>query len=165
MKIESTSFKGSFKIVKGSFDLVQVDIVNFFTKRAMVFYRGGTLEIKPKNFWGRKFDIIKNHNKIGQIIIKIKGTILLSLISEKEVEHESYIIKPLGFWKNRFQLLDEEESLFFTLKAKWIWRKFQYDLLIEDLNERIEYDDLIDLLIFSAFGANVYLAMRSSGGS
>jgi hypothetical protein len=162
MKIESTSGKGNFKIVKGAFAITELKFKKWFSKHAAVRYKGVNIEIKSKNFWQTQFDIFKNGMNCGSMKYHWKGNISIQLTDELGYGEGNYMFRSKGIFKRQFELTDEDGNLTLILKPKFIFRKFSYDYEVElvDVFEREE--DLVEMLIYCGYAANVYMTKKAA---
>jgi len=162
MKINSTSGKGNFLIEKDNAKILELNYSNWFSSRAKTEYNGNKIEIKPKNIWCSKFDIFKNNQDEGDIIFNWKGNIIIRILNEKNREL-SFLLKAKGFWKQYFELTNENGELIFTLKPSINWKKLNYNYEIKNRSNIYENNLETELVIYSGFGANLYMTMMSAG--
>jgi len=135
---------------------------NWFSSKAYSKFEGNEIEIKPKNIWCSKFDIFKNKHDKGDIIFNWKGNIIIRIINDEDKEY-SYLLKSKGFWKQRFELINEKEDLIFILQPSINWRKLSYNYEIESISNELGGKPLTELLIYCGFGANLYMIMMMAG--
>ncbi|MCB0653867.1 MAG: hypothetical protein KDC85_21495 [Saprospiraceae bacterium] len=165
MKIECTSGRGNFQIVKGTFAVLKVDYTSWFSSKAEARYKGVNIEIQPQNFFRTKFGILKNGIPMGRINYHWKRTISINWIQEAGVAERSFLFRSRGAWKHRFELLDESDNLVLTMYPKWIWRKFDFDYDIEaDINQ-FEEETLTELLIYCGFAARLYKQKKAAASA
>jgi hypothetical protein len=163
MQIKSTSAKGSFEIKNNNGErLLELTYSNWFAVNAKTSFDSIDIQIKPKNIWLSKFDILKNGTDKGDIAFNWKGNIIVRLEIDNKSENQ-YLLKAVGFWKLGFELLDEKERKILSLKPNFNWKKISYNYEIELADNQKENKEIIELLIYSGFGANLYKAMMMAG--
>lgn len=165
MKIESTSGRGSFQILKGTFAVLKVDYTSWFSSKAEARYKGVNIEIQPQNFFRTKFGILKNGVPMGGIHYHWKRTISIHYIQESGEPEHHFLFRSKGAWKQRFELLDESENLVLTMYSKWIWRKFDYDYDIEADTAFVDEEALPELLIYCGFAARLYKQKKAAASA
>lgn len=158
MKISSTSGKGNFIIEKDNNKIVEVQYKNWFSSTAKVKLERQEIKVKPKNIWCSKFDIFKNNQDKGDIIFNRKGSIIIRTINKNNKE-VSFLLKAKGFWKQHFELTNQKGELIFVLKPSMNWKKMNYNYAIENISTIHEEKLITELLIYSGFGANLYMTM------
>ena len=161
MKIESTSANGNFEIKNNGKKLLELTYSNWFASNAQTSFNSINIEIKPKNIWQNKFDILKNGIDKGDISFNWKGNVIIKLENENKVQNQ-YLLKAIGFWKLGFELIDEKENKILSLKPNFNWKKVNYNYEVE-LNNQEDCKESIELLIYSGFGANLYMTMMMAG--
>ena len=160
MKIISTSGKGNFKIERDSVEILELVYQNWFSSTASTTYNKTEIEIKSKNVWGSKFDIFKNQIDKGDIIFNWKGDIIIRLIDQSNNE-SSWLLKSKGFWKQQFELSDENDNLVCILRPNMNWSKLNYNYEIEYFLDTIDQEMIIQLIIYCGFGINLYMTMMA----
>lgn len=154
MKIKSTSVTGNFEILNILDDrLVELQYSNWFSSNSKARFNSTDIEIKPKNKWGDKFDIFKNGAIMGSIVFNNNREILIYLENTKQ-----YLLKAIGTWDLGFALTDENGVGIISLKPKMDWKKFSYNYGVTIDCEATETAEIIELLIFAGFGANLYIS-------
>lgn len=161
MKIVSNSHRGDFQLVEDSVQILEMKYNNWFSGKAQAFFKGQHLEIKPKNLWSSKFNICKNGKEAGSIVFNMSGKINIRIKNE-EGQELSFILKPKGMLKLRFELLDEAETSVLMLSTVNYWSKLRYDYQVE-LGEMIPELDVQELLIYCGYAANLYMTMMGAG--
>ena len=78
---------------------------------------------------------------------------------EGEIE-KSYLLKAKGFWKHKFELIDESENLMLVMEPK-MSRTGGYDYKTETVINNLNKDQSVELLTYCGFGANLYMTMMS----
>ena len=159
MKIESSSSKGNFIIKNDSHNILELKYDNWFSSKAKTNYNENEITIKPQNIWCSKFDIYKNDKDIGDIISNWQGHIIIRISFEGEIE-KSYLLKAKGFWKHKFELIDESENLMLVMEPK-MSRTGGYDYKTETVINNLNKDQSVELLTYCGFGANLYMTMMS----
>lgn len=162
MQIKSTSGTGNFEI-KNENDERVLELIysNWFASNAKTSYKSNNIEIKPKNFWASKFDILKNELDIGDLTFNWKGDVVIQLTNSEQTEN-NYLLRAKGFWKMAFELLDGNEVKILSLRPNFNWKKVGYDYEIELANNVENQEEIMELLIFSGFGANLYMTRMMS---
>ena len=155
MKIESSSTKGNFIIKNGSLNILELKYENWFSSKARTNYNKDEISIKPQNIWCSKFDIYKNEKDVGDIISNWQGNIIIRNSFKGEIE-KSYLLEAKGYFKKlKFELINESKKLILVMEPKM--RAPGFDYKIETSNNTLSEDELIELLIYCGFGANLYL--------
>ena len=163
MQIKSTSVTGNFEIINSSGErLLELTYSNWFASKAEASLESIAIQIKPKNIWYSKFDILKNGIDKGDIMFNWRGNVIIRLETDDKSENQ-YLLKAIGFWKPGFDLLDEKERKILSLKQKIDWEKFSYNYEIELADNQKENQEIAELLIYSGFGANLYMMMMMGG--
>ncbi|MDD7885483.1 aminotransferase [Flavivirga sp. 57AJ16] len=163
MKIESTSSTGNFEIKNNDNNrLLELIYSNWFSSNAKTVFNSNNIEIKPKNIWASKFDIITNGSDKGDISFNWKGNIIIRLENKNKTDNQ-FLLKAIGLWKLGFELLDQKENKILFLKPNFKWTKFSYDyeVLLED--NIVPNNEIIELLIYSGFSANLYMTRMMAG--
>ncbi|NNE13656.1 MAG: aminotransferase [Saprospiraceae bacterium] len=160
MKIESTSGKGNFRLIKNSQEVCELIYNNWFSDKAKTVLNGNNIEIKPKNIWTSKVDIYRNDKNIGDITFSLKGYMIIRLQNSKGTEL-NFVMKNKAKWKLKFEIYNESDILQFALKSVNDWTKLNYDYDIEIANYDSEFQ-LEELLIYCGYAANLYLAIISA---
>ena len=162
MKVTSTSGKGNFKIEKNNRTVLELKYKNWFASSALTEFNNTAIEIKPKNSWSSKFNIYKNKIDTGDIIFNSKGDIIIRRIDGKDNE-QSWVLKSKGLRNQTFRLSNEKGELLIVFKSSMSWTKFNFNYEIEFLNEDLKEDDLIELILYSCYGINLYFTMVAGG--
>jgi hypothetical protein len=154
MQLKSTSATGNFELETNTGEkLLEFTYSNWFSSNARTSFQSTEIEIKPKNIWSSKFDIVKNGVDKGDISFNWKGNVIIRLENDDTSESQ-YLLRAIGYWKLGFELVDEKERKIALLKPNFNWSKFSYNYEIE-LADGFQADTRrIELLIYSGFGAN-----------
>ncbi len=157
MQVKSTSGRGDYEIIddKGN-NILTVKYKNWFSSTASTLLGKTKIEIKSKNIWGSKFDILKDGVDCGDIIFNWKGHIIIRLEFSHQKE-KSWIMRTKGFWSQKFHLYDEDEKEILILNPDFNWSKVNYNYIIEGLDEEFPKELLAELLIYACYGANLYI--------
>tara|TARA_Y100001968_G_scaffold331648_1_gene386983 strand:- start:2563 stop:3066 length:504 start_codon:yes stop_codon:yes gene_type:complete len=159
MKIEYSRKNDGFFIKNGSKNILLLKYENLFSSKANTNYKNTKISIKPKNIWCSKFDIYKNEEDVGDIISNWQGNIIIRNSFKGETE-KSYLLEAKGFWKQKFELINESKKLILVMEPKM--RSPGFDYKIDTSNNTLSEDELIELLIYCGFGANLYMQMMSA---
>lgn len=151
MKIISTPGNGNFKIENNEHKLLELNYKNWFSSTASTNFNNKEIEIRPKNFWHSSFDIFHNGKDVGDISFNWMSNAIITIKNEK------YLLKAIGLWGLKFEFLDENEDRMFLIKPSLKWNKLKYDYEIELIAENYELNQLIELLIYVGFGANLHM--------
>ena len=155
MKIEYSRKNDGFFIKNGSKNILLLKYENLFSSKANTNYKNTKISIKPKNIWCSKFDIYKNEKDVGDIISNWQGNIIIRNSFKGEIE-KSYLLEAKGYFKKlKFELINESKKLILVMEPKM--RAPGFDYKIETSNNTLSEDELIELLIYCGFGANLYL--------
>lgn len=157
MKIVSTSGKGNFKLIKNDEEICELVYKNWFSEKAKTTLNDNNIEIKPKNIWTSRVDILKNEIKIGDITFNLKGHIVIKLIKSNDKEF-NYLLKANSQRKLSFDILNESNVIQFSLNSKNTWTKlnYDYDIEIKDYDSEFELEEII---IYCGYAANLYLSI------
>jgi hypothetical protein len=159
MKIESIDSKSSFVIKDDSTDFLKVFYKKWFSSQAQTDLNGIELTIKPKDFWQCKFDILKNGIDKGYIVFNWKGFIIIS--SEDKIgDSKEWIVKTKGLRDYRFEVFSSHEKLTLILKPNFNWNHFKYNYEIKIVERDIPENEILELILYSCFGTNLYKAKR-----
>ena len=159
MKITSTSARGNFEIKGDSGKkLLELTYSNWFASKAETSFESNKIEIKLRNIWHSKFDILKNGVDNGDIGLDWKGNVNIKLKSVNGVEKQ-YLLKAIAFWKMGFELLDQNETKILALKQSFNWKRISYNYDIEIADNQKVNPEILELVIYSGFAANLYVAM------
>ena len=163
MEITSTSALGNFEIKSDSGErLLELSYSNWFASKAETSFESNKIEIELRNIWHSKFDILKNGVANGDIDIDWKGNVIITLNSVNGVEKQ-YLLKAVAFWNMGFELLDQNETKILALKQSFNWKRvsYNYDVKIAD-NQKVN-QEMVELVIYSGFAANLFMAMAMGG--
>ncbi len=161
MKVESIDSKGGFVIKDESTDFLKVSYKKWFSSQAETNLNGISLIIKPKNIWQSKFDILKNGIDKGDIIFTWRGHIVISL-EDKIGNSNEWIVKTRGFWDYRFEVSNSDEKLILILKPNFNWKNFKYNYEIKIQEEDIDENEILELILYACFGANLYKSKQDN---
>lgn len=161
MKIESIGSKGSFVIKDESTDFLKVFYKKWFSSQAETDLNGIDLKIRPRDIWQSKFDILKNGIDKGNIVFTWKGDIIISL-KDKIGNNNEWIVKTKGFWDYRFEVLNSNDKLILILKPDFNWKNLKYNYDIKILEESIAENEILELILYSCFGANLYKSKQDN---
>ncbi|GEM_PF-441836 len=164
MKINSDSGKGNFTIEKEGRPLTNLEYKSWFGRGATAELFDQKIEIKPLGVWNKKFEILKNGVKKGQIHMNWKGDISVTLKDEKH-QTEIFLLKFKGTLKFRFLVINSHGEEVFTLKPSTGWKKLSYDYDVLNTNPSYDQSILIELLLYCGFSANLYMNMMNSGAA
>ena len=103
--------------------------------------------------------ISENNENIGNIKYNWKGHISIELVSMAKSK-KTYLLKSKGFWKRYFELIDESKNIVLILYPKHSFKGYSYTP--EVLNDNLSEKEVIEILIYLGFGANLYMSMLSS---
>ncbi len=156
MKISLISRKGNFIVEKNGNKILDVQYKNWSSSTAKTEFNGQTIEIKPKSFWRSELEILKNNEKIGNIIFKWNGNAIIRVLNDKS-EEIVLSLKAKGFWNSDFELRNAERELIFVLTPSFKWRKLNYDFEIENIQNLYNENTIIELLIYSVTVCRRYM--------
>lgn len=162
MEIVSTKNKG-FIIRDEAADLIDVRYKNYFSSTATTVFEGTDIEIKPKNMWNSKFDIIKNNVDCGDIHFNWKSQIIIQFYDETMLESK-WLVSPKGFASKWFEVTGEGNELYLKISAKLNWKRMKYSYSVEQESTNMSDHDLLELLIYCAYGINLYM-IRTAGAA
>lgn len=161
MKINSIDSKGSFVIKNETTDLLTVIYEKWFSSQAKTDLNEIELIIKPKNIWQSKFDILKGGIDKGDIVFTWKGDIVITL-DDKIGNDNEWIIKTKGFRDYRFEVFNSSEKLILILKPEFNWKNFKYNYEIKILEENLTENEILELILYSSFGVNLYKSKQDN---
>ena len=162
MFIKSTSSVGNFEIENHEgINILELSYTNWFSSKATTILDSTNIEIKPKNIWASKFDILKNGIDKGDITFNWKGNIIIRLENDENQENE-YLLRVTGFWNSGFELIDKNDIKILSMKPNFNWKKISYNYEVEHTSNTDEHT-LTELLIYCGFGANLYMTMMMAG--
>ena len=160
MKIRSSSARGNFKIMNGNWEVVELQFEKWYSHKAAARYRGQQIEIRPKGFWNRKYEIIKNGKQIGSIKFEWKGGMVLQL-EDADGQMHSYLMKPKGILKFRYELIDEAGELLLTLRSDGKWYNLGMSYDIERTGLELPFDEA-EFLLYCGFTARVQMQQSAA---
>ncbi len=160
MKIVSSSAKGNFKLIAQEKEICELVYTNWFSEKAYTTLNGNQIEIKPKNIWTSKVDILKNGQIIGDITFSLKGYMVIR-VAHAPKEESNYVLKNKGILKLRFELFDEGNTHQLTMNSLNNWSKLNYDYTIktEDYTSTLPLEELA---VYCGYAANLFLAIMSA---
>ncbi|SHI48951.1 hypothetical protein SAMN05443429_10231 [Cruoricaptor ignavus] len=164
MKIISVAGRGNFIIQRDNYEILQVKYKNWFSSNAKTKLGNENIEIKAKNIWQSKFDIIKNKKDVGDIIFNWKGDIIIRILNKENIE-ENFLLKSKGFWKSYFELINEEGEIVCILNSSVNWSKLNYNYEVENITDKYDEIKIYELTIYSVFGANIYMMMMTAAAT
>ncbi|MDO4789769.1 MAG: hypothetical protein Q3998_02260 [Porphyromonas sp.] len=154
--IKSVAAKGDFVLEIGNKEVLHVFYKSIFSNIANLNLNGENIEIRPRNVWCKKIDILKDGVNKGEIRFNWKGYIILRLATEES--YETYVIKSKGLFRSDFEVRDSRNNPLFLMKPKVKWKKanFEYDILFN--NDAEAKNPLIELLVYATYGVNLQLS-------
>jgi hypothetical protein len=163
MKINSTSVIGNFEIRNDNGEpLLELTYPNWLSSSAKTSFESIDIQIKPKNIWQSQFAILKNGIDKGDIVSNWKGNVIITLKMGDQSENR-YILRAIRSWKMGFKLFDEKDRKILSMKQNFNWKKISYNYEITLADNQKTNQELIELLIYSGFGANLYMTMALGG--
>lgn len=143
-------------------DILDVYYDGYFSSTASTELDDVHIEIKSKNIWNSKFDILKDNVDCGDIHFNWKGHCILRYYDHTMMEKQ-LLIKPKGIMSRKYEVTGEKEGLLMTFVPKMNWKRMNYNFKIKQ--EAIEFSriDLIEVLVYCGYGIN--LMIRRSNGA
>ncbi len=161
MKIISTSGKRDFVLEKDNQRIFDVNYQNWFSNKAKSKLYGDDIEIKPRNIWASRFDIVKNKQNSGAITINWMGNTSIRTASE-ECKENTFSFKVKGIFERRFELSDADNKLILVIKPSMAWKKLNYNYDIEIKSAKYQEKLISGLLIYCGYCANHYMTMLAA---
>ncbi|WP_341225488.1 hypothetical protein [uncultured Arcticibacterium sp.] len=158
MRIESTSGKGSFKLLDGNKVISDVVYENWYSSKASSRLKGNLIEIKPANFWRTKILIFRNKREVGSMEFNWRGRMQIK-IRDSEKRQREFSVKYNGVFKGKFDVYDEKQEVVLRLIPAFNWKRFSYNYDIETIKQ---INDMEELCILSGFASGYLLAMLSA---
>ncbi|KAA0993639.1 aminotransferase [Dyadobacter aurulentus] len=163
MEIWSTSARGNFEIKSDSGErLLELTYSNWFASKAETLFESDKIEIELRNIWHSKFHIVKNGLDNGYIELNWNGDVRIILKSENGVGKQ-YALKAVGFWEMGFELFDQYETKILSLKQNFNWKRISYNYGIEIADNQEVNHEMVELILYSGFAANLFMAMAVGG--
>lgn len=163
INIQLTSSRGDFILYENGEPVLNLKRSNWFSKASEMVYLESLIEIKPRNIWGRKFDIFDSGRIIGEILIKQMGKIEIEMQGASYKKHR-FFLKRRGFLSPRYALFNDRDLHLLTLLSKFDWSKFNFNYNVEILNWEADDVDIYELLTYCAYSINIYRKHRQSKG-
>lgn len=161
MKVESTSADGKFTIKSGEKSILAFEYADDLPLHSHDYLNAIDIHIKQKNQWQSKFTILKHGIDHGDISLSWKGYVVIRLGNEDNIQQQ-YILKPIGFWKTRFELLDKKENKILSIQPNFKRKKMSYKYE-RKAEHKEESEKRLELLIYAGFGANLYRNIMMAG--
>ncbi len=164
MNITSTSGKKGFVLVHDEQILLDVRYTNWFSNKAFADIGPTYIEVKPKGFWGKIFNIYKNGIEKGKIDFNWRGPMTLTFNDEWDIER-IFILKPKGVLKKQFELTDEKENIIFVVNPSFDWRRFKQNFDLVEIRENYHENTLMELVFYVGYAIKVYFAKQSAAAA
>lgn len=158
--LESTSSKGSFRLLREGQSRFELAYKGWFSGEAMTAFNGQDIKIKSKNIWMSKFDIFKNELDCGDIIFNWMSHVIIRLTRADGAGEDEFLLKHRGILSTQYELWSANERHLLTLKAGFNWSKFKYNYSVEDEDHEFPQDVLDELLIYCGFAANLHMTQN-----
>lgn len=161
LKLISKGARGNLIVQNGEDSIVTLKYEDWYSRRASAALNKNQIEIRSLSAWNKTFEIWKDQETVGAITFNWNGYVLIEFKGHDTKAHR-VTLKSKGFWKQRYEIRDENEKLLLSIKPKITWRKFKYDYFVDDVAETLDPLSLIELLIYCGYSINHYQMMMSS---
>ena len=120
-------------------------------------------KFKSKGIWNQKIELFNNDKKLLELKMGWKG---IKIQTQFENNVSNYLLKNIGFFSNKFTLLDSDKTELVEIKSDFQWKKLRYDY---DITTTTEFDKLENdkMLLFAIiYGINYRnTSMAAAGGA
>lgn len=156
MEIKSLDHKGSFSIIDNNKELFSASYEKAFSTVLNANFNGINLSIQPMDNWRNKFEIIKDEVTAGDIVFKLNGEIIIRPSNQIKNSSE-WIVKKKGFTSFHFEVSDKTGEILIVLEpTSFDAKTYRFSYEIKMMNDGLVDDDMIELVIYSVFGVNLY---------
>ena len=162
VKIISTSSRGNFIYERNENKILELVHPKWFSKKAITKYDNTNIKIEPKNYWGKRYLILKEGIKKGSIDIDWKSSITIAFIDQHEIAHTFKMTKR-GFWKEQFEFSNEDGEIAIVLVPLRTWKAWTNDLAIESPTKYADHKYFDELVIYCGFTVRLVQQYAASG--
>ena len=160
--IESKTSRGDFTLYENREPVLTMKRRGWFSVSNEMTYLGHFIEIKPRNIWGRKYDIFDNGRIVGEIIAEpfFGGTDIV--VEGVNYKKHRFLLKRKGFFTGRFELYDAQGDFVLSLHPKFNWSTFSFNMNVAVGYWDEDDLDIYELLAYCGFAAFLYYRRRNS---
>jgi hypothetical protein len=155
MKLITISSKGDFIYEKNNHKVLELKFKGWLSNKAQTKYNNKELKIYSKNSWGYKFKILEDEIEKGSINFNWKNDILICFKDHNKKEL-IFNMKSKGFWKSRYEIVDQNKNLIITIFPKMNWKKLKQNYKILEHSNNFDKNYLDELIIFCGFSVIIY---------
>jgi len=153
--IQYSGHIGSFRITDTSNQTIgQLTFESWMNSNANAELNTESVTFKKADFWGMRYAVMQNHQKIA--IIKLTGMGYLKI----EYDGQTYKLKYRGFMNYRYELQDESGTALMVLRPTFRWKTFKSDYSIDVVNPFLKIEKQQILMTLCGFG----LAIKTRNG-
>jgi len=157
---KSTNAK-SFQLMKSDELVAYLNYKNWFKFNAeIVFVNRSVYQIEPKGFWETKVELRDGENVLLNFQMNWKGEIIIQAFVE-DLEQRCFF-RHRGFFKESFELTNQERTKLLVMKPQLKWKKmnYEYQISTSDAFEALPSKEI--LLMSSLHCANCYMYMATA---
>jgi hypothetical protein len=162
VKIISTSSRGNFIYERNKNKILELVHPNWFSKKAITKYDNTKIIIEPKNYWGKKYFILKEGIEKGSIDIDWKNNITITFIDQNKIT-QIFKMTTKGFWKQQFEFSNVKGEIVIILIPLSTWKKWTNDLAVESPSECADQKYFDELVIYCGFVVRLIQQYASAG--
>jgi hypothetical protein len=150
VKIISTSSRGNFIYERNESTVLELIHPKWFSKKAVTKYDNTNIKIEPKNYWGKRYLILKEGVEKGSIDVDWKSNITIAFIDQHEIAHTFKMTKR-GFWKEQFEFSNEDGEIAIVLVPLRTWKAWTNDLAIESPTKYADHKYFDELVLYCVY--------------
>ncbi len=140
-------------IEKGNEVLGQLAMIGWTGCKGIVELTDTEYEIAHANFWGTRYEILKDGRNIGEMTTNWKGEILINL-TDRDHQPVQFKMKYRGFFNFRFEVWVNQQFHLLTLHPESNWFKTHYR--VEVHNSNYSPFPIKELMAIIAYGTKIF---------
>lgn len=164
IKLISISGKGNLAIQKDEQLVASLNYKSWMSRTASSELDDQSIQITAPSIWKSTYLISKAGKEIGSIKMNWKGNLVISYFLDDGETYQLHF-KLKGFWKQHYELTDEEGNILLIIRSQFLWRKFKYEYPVTDIHDKLKGNQLIEILLFCAYCINLIQNMQSAAAS
>ena len=113
----------------------------------------------PKGFWGTTIELKQDDASLQNFRMSWNGSIIIS--SKLDGKECDFMLKPKGFFRSAYVLLDTDGNELLALQPDYSWSKFSYHYKLESsgIYNTAELDHILYLVCIHC--VNYYMSMAT----
>ena len=140
--------------------LAEMNYFNWYSLKASITLSDSSqFLLKPKGIWNSTIELWMDEKVLLYYKFGWKG---INIKIQSENIEESYLLKPIGFFKYKYVLIDSNKKELLTVKPKFNWNKFNHDFAIESTEEFENLNLKEAVLLTIVHSINYMIALKSA---